>query len=72
MTCSVYRIDLVAVKRYYVTSLRTHTDMSKWLKDKGNKNVIYEIWKHNGIHSRWKWKVKTSRWGRLATPKRSQ
>jgi hypothetical protein len=42
--------------------------MNDWLKEHGEKNFIYEVWKITGIHSRWMWKTRKDKWGRLATP----
>ena len=70
MSCSVYRVDLVARLRYPVASLLSHTDMSQWLRDNGERDVLYELWKSRGIHSRWCWKTKKDKWGRMATPRK--
>ncbi len=69
MSCSVYKVDLLLQRRYYVTNILKHTDMSKWLKVNGISIYIYEIWKPRGIHSRWQWKKK-GKWGRMATPRK--
>ena len=61
-------MDLVEQKRYLVGSVTTHTRMNKWLKSYGDMSDIYEIWKHTGVHSRWHWKIKKKKWGRMATP----
>ena len=68
MSCSIYSLDLEIQKRYLEGTLITHTDMSQWLKTNGDMNIIYEVWKHSGVHSRWQWKIKKKRWGRMATP----
>lgn len=70
MTCSIYKVDLIAERRYPVASLIKHTDMSRWLKANGDPEYIYEIWKTRGIHSRWQWKNKKGKWGRMATPRK--
>ena len=70
MTCSVYRLDLAIGRRYHEGDLTKHTDMGKWLKSYGNINSIYEVWKIQGIHSRWRWKIKKKKWGRMATPRK--
>jgi hypothetical protein len=44
--------------------------MGTWLKNNGEIQYIYEIWKGLHIHSRWCWKVKNKKWGRMATPKK--
>lgn len=65
--CSIYVVDLDMGRRYPVGTLRTHTDMGRWLKISGDLEWIYEIWKGPSLHSRWCWKDKNSRWGRMAS-----
>jgi len=72
MACSVYVVNLAEAQRYQVASLMKHTDMSQWLKNYGDQIHIYEIWKTRGIHSRWIWKEKKGKWGRMATPRKKQ
>lgn len=67
---SLYKLDLNLQRRYFVTNLRRHTEVSTWLKTHGNPEFIYEVWKQTAVHSRWCWKLKKEKWGRLATPKR--
>ena len=70
MACSVYAVNLAASQRCPVANLTTHNDMSQWLKSNGDQAYIYEIWKPRGIHSRWQWKDKKGKWGRMATPRK--
>ena len=52
-------------RRYEVGTVQKHYDMPNWLKENGQKQLVYEL--HKGtIHSRWIWK--TDRWGRTETP----
>ena len=53
-----------------MNNLSRHTEMGRWLKNNGEIQYIYEIWKGVNIHSRWCWKVKCKKWGRMATPKK--
>ena len=69
MTCSVYKVDLIVEKRYPVANLGKHTDMNQWLRTNGDVDYIYEVWKIRGIHSRWHWKDKEKKWGRMSTPR---
>jgi len=68
MSCSVFKINLDLQRRYLAGTIAKHTEMNDWLKEHGEKNFIYEVWKVTGIHSRWMWKTKRDKWGRLATP----
>lgn len=68
MSCTVYVINLDFERRYKVGFLRSHTEMSDFLRENGNVECIYEIWKGANLHSRWKWKEKKGRWGRMSTP----
>ncbi len=68
MSSTVVKLNLELQTRQVVSSINSHTDMNTWLRDNGDKNFIYEIWKINGLHSRWVWKNKKEKWGRLATP----
>ena len=69
MICKIFLINLLYQRRYFVGSILNHTDMSKWLREKGDNEHVYEIWKDGAKpHSRWKWKEKKQRWGRMATP----
>jgi len=70
MTCSIYKVDLAIGRRYPVANLAKHTDMSQWLRAHGEQAHIYEIWKVRGLHSRWHWKDKKGKWGRMATPRK--
>lgn len=64
---TVYITDLDTNTRKAIKLLRTHAEMGKWLKAHGKPTEIYEIWKNGNIHSRWCWKEKTNKWGRMAT-----
>ena len=68
MSCSVYIVDIEAKRRYHVGNLYQHTDMSRWLRERGEIEMIYEIWKGGSVHSRWCWKEKKERWGKMQTP----
>ena len=68
MSCLIYHVDLESQRRRQVDVLGAHTRMSKWLRANGQQEYVYEIWKHNGLHSRWCWKENKQRWGRMATP----
>ena len=67
MSCLIYRLDLNIRKRIFVDNINSHTEMNRWLKQNGDNNYIYEIWKGNKIHSRWIFKPHL-RWGRCSTP----
>lgn len=69
MSSTIVKINLELQTRTIVDTINNHTDMNEWLRNKGEKNFIYEIWKINGLHSRWIWKNKKEKWGRLSTPK---
>ena len=64
---TVYITDQDTNTRKVVKLLRTHTEMGKWLKTHGEINEIYEIWKNGNINSRWCWKQKKEKWGKMAT-----
>jgi hypothetical protein len=68
MNCIVFAVDLTRQRRYAVGSVRSHTEMNDWLKTRGQVDTVYEIWKGPALHSRWCWKEKKGRWGRMATP----
>ena len=68
MSCSVFKINLDLQRRYRAGTIAKHTEMNDWLKEHGEKKFIYEVWKISGIHSRWIWKTKKDKWGKLATP----
>ena len=68
--CHIYSLNLELKLRNSEDKIRKHTNMSKWLREKGDHNVIYELWKFNGLHSRWKWKKEKKRWGKMPTPKK--
>ena len=70
MECKIYSLNLDLKLRNMVGKIRKHTDMNNWLKVNGEKDVIYEIWKSSGLHSRWKWKEVRKRWGKMATPQK--
>lgn len=67
---SLYKLDLELQRRYFVLEIKTHTDVPLWLKNNGNCEIIYEVWKKTSIHSRWCWKKEKGKWGRMATPKK--
>ena len=71
MACSIYVLDLAIGRRSLVGNLIKHTDMNKWLRSQGEIGSIYEVWKSKGIHSRWHWKSKKGKWGRMSTPSRA-
>lgn len=73
MSYSIYVIDLEIEKRYKVEdrNIKKLSDVSIWLREKGKTEYIYELWKGLQLHSRWKFKEKTNRWGRMSTPKKS-
>lgn len=70
MECKIYDLNLELKLRNFKGKIRKHTDMNKWLKKNGDKDKIYEIWKINGLHSRWKWKKEKKKWKRINTPKK--
>lgn len=70
MSCLIFKLNIENRERSYVHSLSRHTEMGTWLKNNGEIQYIYEIWKGLHIHSRWCWKVKNKKWGRMATPKK--
>ena len=67
---SLYKLDLNIQQRYFVVELQNHTDVSDWLRLHGEREYIYEVWKKLSVHSRWCWKLKKEKWGKLATPKK--
>ena len=70
MNCSIYSLNLELKLRSLEGKIRNHTETSKWLRENGDKSVIYEVWKFAGLHSRWKWKENKKRWGKMSTPKK--
>lgn len=68
MDVKIYLLNLEMKQRQLVGTLRTHTIMNEWLRNNGYVNYIYELWKGLDVHSRWKWKEKKNRWGRMETP----
>lgn len=71
MTYTVYVIDLEIERRYKVEdNIRDIAEMGFWLREKGVEKYIYELWKGVNLHSRWKFKDKKGRWGRMSTPKK--
>lgn len=71
MSCEIYALNMTINRRYAVGTLPHHTRMAKWLKNNGRMELVYEIWKQTGIHSRWCWKPDKEKWSRMATPKRN-
>lgn len=71
MNCTVYELDLTERMRRRVGLLVVHSRMNKWLKDYGDTDSVYEVWKGFSLHSRWRWKPATGRWGRMATPSKT-
>ena len=45
MNCIVYELDLVEKTRSRVGLLTAHSRMNKWLKDYGDTDSVYEMWK---------------------------
>ena len=70
MSCAIYKVDLSIGRRYHVANLNKQTDMSQWLRTNGDQDYMYEIWKIRNVHSRWHWKSKKGKWGRMATPRK--
>ena len=68
-SCLVYSVDLDVARRYHVGTIQSHTNMPKWLKDNGEIEYVYEIWKVGLIHSRWFWNKNKMRWARTASIK---
>jgi hypothetical protein len=68
MSYCVAKLDLKNKRRYILSSIRSHTEMNIWLNNNGNKEYIYEVWKLGLLHSRWKWKNRKQKWGRMSTP----
>ena len=52
MKCTVYELDLVERTRRRVGLLTVHSRMNKWLKDYGDTDSVYEVWKSFSLHSR--------------------
>ena len=69
MTCTVYELDLIAKTRSEAGFLTKHSKMNEWLKDYGDTSLVYEVWKGSSVHSRWCFKTRSLRWGRMATPR---
>ena len=67
-TCVIYEVHLAVHRRHEVGTIRRHTDMNTWLLENGIPTHVYEIWKGIILHSRWCWKEKNKRWGRMKTP----
>ena len=70
MIC-LYKIDLDPGTREKVSELQYLRDTSKWLKEYADRSKIHELWTHRGLHSRWRWRPETGRWGRMAKPKKN-
>lgn len=70
--CAVYEINLESKRRRMIGKLSKHIEMNDWLKTHGENEHIYEIWKKVVLHSRWCWKEKNQRWGKMATPSKRQ
>ena len=68
MSCVIYGVNLETERRYEVGRIAKHTEMNNWLKSMGKREHVYELYKGPSIHSRWRWKEKKQRWGRMATP----
>jgi len=52
--------------------IKKPNEMPNWLSKNGKGEVVYEIQKGLKTHSRWEWKIKTKKWGRMATPSKKE
>ena len=67
MGCLIFRVDLELGLRFSEGTLIQHTNMSQWLRTFGDRSFIYEVWKNNGLHSRWTWNTKKKKWLKLVS-----
>ena len=72
MNCTVYELDLTERMRRRVGLFVVHSRMNKWLKDYGDTDSVYEVWKGFSLYSRWCWKPATGRWGENGNAKQNQ
>ena len=68
MSYVIYQINTTSHKSKKIDILKKHTEMNIWIKNNGDKDYVYEIWKNLHLHSSWCWKEKKQRWGKMATP----
>ena len=58
----------IAQTKKKVDVISNKHNMSSWLKTKGDKNKTYELLSGASTVTRWCWKEKKNKWGRMATP----
>lgn len=66
--CTIFIKNLDNDRNKPVGIIQKHYNMNNWLLANGVKDVTYELYKGDNIHSIWIWKEKNERWGRTATP----
>ena len=64
----LYKLNLIEGLRIKMIDLQDQKEVSKWLKQNGEQDLIYEVWNHACLHSRWIWKGK--KWGKMSKPKK--
>lgn len=69
MLCTVYSVNLETKRRIQEDCILKHTEMSLWLRSNGDTNMVYEVWKGSELHSRWCWRDRLRRWGKLLSPR---
>ena len=68
MIHDIYLVDIEKKERKHIDSLVDHTKMNLWLRNNGDINFVYEVWKNSKLISRWFFK--SIRWGKMSTPKK--
>lgn len=66
--CTIFIKNVDHDKNKPIGTIQKHYNMNNWLLANGMKNITYELYKGDIIHSIWIWKDKHERWGRTATP----
>jgi hypothetical protein len=66
--CTIFIKNEDPDKKKSVGTIQQHHNMNNWLLINGIKDITYELYKGDCIHSVWIWKDKIERWGRTATP----
>ena len=65
MLFTVYSVNLETKTRTQEDCILKHTEMNLWLRSHGDINTVYEVWKGSELHSRWYWRDKLGRWGKI-------
>lgn len=67
----IYELNLDNMIRKNIGCLEGKQKMNEWLKTKGDKKLIYEIFSGKNIKSRWKYNNEKEKWCRMATPSKN-